>query len=402
MTIEPKKPRTKRVLWLQTQPEHYFNCMMDDLQRASPGDLEYVAAFSYAGPGWYQNNAPAVAPSLLLTPRPGVKAPPAMRQRFHENWRRELLSLDIDAAIVSGYGYRTHREFIRACAQRRIPVAMFSDSNLRSQRGRGLKNRGRRWIKKRLLRPYIRDVAWLLTANRLGVAYWRYFGAPADKIVLCPYYADYPRAAAAAGIPREQVLQRVALRPEDRYFFTAARLVPAKGIDLMIHAFRQLNLAAHRWHYIIAGVGPQESHLKAMAADLSANIHFVGFQQPADNLALMAHAEAMVLPSRYEPHGIVIQEAASMGVPVLASDVCGAAADLVTPGVSGALFRSGDIKDLTARLRSITTDPSPLSQMRTGAREVFESWFRRTNPVRIADDIARRMLGIPPAERTAS
>ncbi|HVX84289.1 MAG TPA: glycosyltransferase family 4 protein [Phycisphaerae bacterium] len=399
MTIEPKKPGVKRVLWLQTQPEHYFNCMMDDLQRASPGDIEYVAAFSYAGPGWYQNNAPTLAPSLVLTPRAGVKGPPSMRGRFHQQGIGELLALDIDAAVVSGYGYRTHREFIRACAARRIPVAMFSDSNLRSQRGQDLKTRARRWLKKRLLRPYIRDVSWLLTANRLGVAYWRYFGAPARKIVLCPYYADYPRAAAAARTPREQVLQRLGLGPEARYLFTAARLVPAKGIDLMIQAFRQLNLGARGWHYLIAGVGPEEAALKAMAGDLSASIHFAGFQQPADNLALMAHAEALVLPSRYEPHGIVIQEAVSMSVPVLASDACGAAADLVVPGVNGALFRSGDAEDLIARLQAFTNDPAGLARMRAGASEVFGDWFHRTNPVIVADRVVRDMLGCSRGER---
>src|SRR5689334_13308481 len=66
----------KRVLWLHSQPEHYFNCMIDDLARGDgyflPGmareggpEVEYVAAFTRKGPGWYKDNPqPAVARTI--------------------------------------------------------------------------------------------------------------------------------------------------------------------------------------------------------------------------------------------------------------------------------------------------------------------------------------------------
>src|ERR1041384_7870529 len=90
----------KRVLWLHTQPEHYFNCMMDDLARGTgyrvagmapiePGDVEYVAGFSYRGPGWYTDNAqPAVAQSVFLRAMSGKEnRPPSFREKYHLDWR---------------------------------------------------------------------------------------------------------------------------------------------------------------------------------------------------------------------------------------------------------------------------------------------------------------------------
>ena len=78
------QPARKRILWLHTQPEHYFNCMMDDLARGTeyvvPGmkvpegglpRFEYVAAFAERGPGWYAENAPKVAQSVFLRLGPG-------------------------------------------------------------------------------------------------------------------------------------------------------------------------------------------------------------------------------------------------------------------------------------------------------------------------------------------
>ena len=386
-------PRKPRVLWLHTQPEHYHNCMMDDL--AKEGTYEYIAAFSYKGQGWYTEvPTPRVATTVFLEPKPGLeRSAPTMRSAYHKDWRAQLYPLEFDAAIVAGYGYRAHRELIRDCRARKIPVAMFSDSNIRSQRGDTFRDRARRMLKKRVLRPLIADVDYLLTANRLGVAYWRYYGAAACKIVRCPYYADYSRVDAARQTSRAVVLDRLKLPGEARYIFSAARLVPAKGLHLAIQAFRELKLAERGWHYVLAGVGPLESELKTLAGELEGRgVHFVGFQQPTDNLAVMAHADVFVLPSVYEPHGIVVQEAMASGTPVLASDVCGAAYDLVRPGVSGELFVSGNVQSLEQKLAALIGDGQRLAAMRASSREAFERWFAATSPIWVIPDVVSRML----------
>ena len=305
-------PDRPRILWLHTQPEHYHNCMMDDLARQ--GQYEYIAAFSTKGKGWYtETPTPTIAQTVFLRPRAGYEnRAMTFASRYHEDWRADLYPLHFDAAIVAGYGSRTHREVIRDCWRRGIPVAMFSDSNLRSQRGRGMKDRLKRALKTRMLAGLIADVDLMLTANRLGVAYWRYFGVPRSKIIVCPYYADYSRVEVARETVRADVLRKNNLPADARYLYSAARLVPAKGLDLMITAFINANLAARGFHYVVAGVGPLDAALKSQAgALLGKNIHFLGFQQPSDNLALTVHADLFVLPSIYEPHGIVVHEARS-------------------------------------------------------------------------------------------
>jgi glycosyltransferase involved in cell wall biosynthesis len=144
---------------------------------------------------------------------------------------------------------------------------------------------------------------------------------------------------------------KVGISPERKLLFSAARLVPAKGLDQLIGQFLENGFGDKGWTYVIAGVGPLEAELKDQVARYEAgaggkaavnsgsSVVFVGFQQPSENLALMAHAEILGLPSRYEPHGIVVAEAMAAGTPVLASDVVGAAKDLVTSGLSGLIFR---------------------------------------------------------------
>jgi glycosyltransferase involved in cell wall biosynthesis len=399
------------VVYLHTQPEFYFNRMVDDLAAgtgyavsgmedvgASAREFEWIAGFSYKGTGQYKENSlPRVAQTFFLTPlkeKEGTQ--PTFFGKYCANWREEFFGLKPDAVIVSGYGWRTHREIIAECARRGIPVGMWSDSNLRSQRGRGFKARLRRHMKKTWLGKLMRQVDIQLTANRMGVAYWRYFGVPRERIVISPCYSDYARIEAACAnreTARPQVLGRIGLKPEDRMLFSAARLVSAKGLDLMIAAFLKAGMADKGFKYVIAGTGDLEAELKAMAGDaVGRSIRFIGFQQPSDNLSLMAQAEMSVLPSRYEPHGIVVAESMAAGTPLLSSDVVGAAPDFLEPGVTGLYFRSGDADDLAKKLRWIADHPADVEAMRAPARQTFEAWYRRTSPILTVPQVVSRLL----------
>ncbi len=393
----------KRVLWLHTQPEHYFNCMMDDLGGGTgyavggkgggenTQEFEWVAGFSYRGPGWYTQNAkPAVAETIFLRAMAGKDVrPPMMREDYHIDWRADLRDLDFAAVIVSGYGSETPREVMRECVRRKIPVAMWSDSNWRSQIGGGVKGSVKRLLKKQYLKGIVnRRVDSQLTANSLGVEYWRNYGVPAERIVLCPCYSDYRRVDAARLRERGEVLGKIGLRGEDRLLFTAARLVESKGIDVMIRAFVAGGFAGRGWKYVVAGVGPDEAAFKELAGtELGRSIFFVGFQQPEENLALMTQAEAVVLPSRYEPHGIVVAEALAAGTPVVASDVVGSAVDLIQEGLDGRLFKSGDAEDLSRVLKL-----EGFAAMRGAARLAFEKWYSVTSPMLVVPEVVRRMM----------
>lgn len=401
----------KRVLWLHTQPEHYHNCMMDDLARGSgyrvegmgdghSDEFEWTAAFQWQGPGWYKEKSqPQAAQTLFLRVMPGKEGRPAkVRERYHVDWRADLRDLPFDAAIVSGYATRTAREVLTLCRQRGIPVALWSDSNLRSDRGHGWKIKLKRALKRSILRRIAGPVDELLTANGRGVAFWRYYGGRAarSKIEICPYYADYARIDAARTGSRAHILAKVGLAPTDRYFFSPARLIPQKGLDVMLRAWIAAGLERDGWKYVIAGVGPEEAPLKEMIKAAGAKgVIFAGFQQPSENLALIAHAAFMVLPSRYEPHGIVVPEALAAGTPVILSNMVGSAFGLVRHGINGLIFRSEDDLGLAEAL-GVVGNESTMAALRAAARPAFENWYRQTSPMLIVPRTVRRMLARNP------
>jgi len=357
--------------------------------------MEYIAAFSSVAAGQYKEMpAPKVAQTVFLRTKQGLTTRrPGVWGQFHENWREDLYPLKYDMVIVAGYGSRTFREVVADCHKRGIPVAMFSDSNIRSQEGGGLKGWAKRFLKRQMLKKIIAQTDMMLTANRLGVAYWKYYGTAAEKIAVCPYYADYQRVETANKTDRQEVLERIGLKKEDRLIFSAARLVPVKGLDLTIRAFLAAGLGAKGYRYVIAGVGPLEQELKALCGEeLGKTILFVGFRQPSEVLALMHHAEVFVLPSVYEPHGIVVQESLAAGTPVLASDVVGAAYDLVEAGVNGEIFRSGDWQDLQKKLEAVLGDAVKLASMREASRKKFDAWLAEFSPIVVVERVARKLL----------
>ena len=179
-----------------------------------------------------------------------------------------------------------------------------------------------------------------------------------------------------AGVERAVALGAVGLETSQKVILTAARLIRVKGLDLAIRAFRESGLAQQGWVYAIAGRGALEGELKALAGEeLGRSIRFLGFVPPGKLLTAVRHAQFFLFPSRYEPHGIVVQEAMSAGVPVLASDVVGAAHDLVRPGETGLLATAGVPEALTAAIRELLSNQPLRHHCSTACRRVVEAEY---------------------------
>src|SRR5262249_31919063 len=105
---------------------------------------------------------------------------------------------------------------------------------------------------------------------------------------------------------------------------------------------------------------------------LDTKVRFEGVMPSADVPARLATADLVVLPSRGDGWGMVINEAFSVGVPVVVSDRCGAS-DLVRNGFNGYVFRSDDASDLRRCLTDFLNKRDEWGQFRSNARATGES-----------------------------
>jgi glycosyltransferase involved in cell wall biosynthesis len=88
----------------------------------------------------------------------------------------------------------------------------------------------------------------------------------------------------------------------------------------------------------------------------------------------------MVLPSDFEPWAVVVNEAMAAGLVVVASDVVGAAAEMVQDGCSGRLFPTGNLDALTDVLMNVT-DANHLQAYKDSVAPALQAWRVRADPV---------------------
>lgn len=136
------------------------------------------------------------------------------------------------------------------------------------------------------------------------------------------------------------------------------RLEYEKGVQDAIAALPAIRAEFPGATLAIAGEGTQHQWLTEQAAEhgVSGAVTFLGRLDHVELLAQLHHADAAVLPSRYEPFGIVALEAAAAGAPVVAS-TAGGLGEAVLEGVTGFSFAPGDAEDLAKAVCRCLEDP---------------------------------------------
>jgi glycosyltransferase involved in cell wall biosynthesis len=142
---------------------------------------------------------------------------------------------------------------------------------------------------------------------------------------------------------------------------------------------------------VFAGEGPLRSQIESEAAALgvASRVRILGFTNQSRLPAVYRASDLLVLPSSYEPFGVVVNEAMCCGCVPLASEGCGAARDLVAPVSPELVFRCGDTEALAAALKRLLSDRSALAAMAANARARMEAWSPRENVAATVAAVAR-------------
>jgi glycogen(starch) synthase len=154
------------------------------------------------------------------------------------------------------------------------------------------------------------------------------------------------------------------------------RLEYEKGIHDAIAALPRIRRTHPGTTLTIAGGGTQQQWLveQARKHKVLKAVTFVGPRDHEELVRLLHTADAAVLPSHYEPFGIVALEAAATGIPLITSNV-GGLGEAVINGQTGMSFAPRDIAGLAAAVRVVLDDPDAAQQRAIAARERLTSDF---------------------------
>ncbi len=173
----------------------------------------------------------------------------------------------------------------------------------------------------------------------------------------------------------------------------AGRLVPEKGLDLLIRAV--LNLPG-RWHLSLVGDGPEYEALSTLAGVLNLG-GAVSFEKPIPSIQMPDYyrrIDALVLPSRTqrnwkEQFGRVLIEAMACGVPVVGAE-SGAIPEVI--GEAGLTFPEGDIKALHRQLRRLIEDQTLHRALSQAGRQRVLQHFTQAHVAARTVEVYREMV----------
>lgn len=219
-------------------------------------------------------------------------------------------------------------------------------------------HRGWRGIARRLRygvlvrRVAVPDIHFVFAMGRLGVHWFCRAGFPAERVQEFGYLSQEGYSAATTPVGQVEPLD-IDHSPQKIRFLFVGQLVHRKGLDVLLKALASLDVsprdAASEWQLDIIGDGSLRQELLTTAGNLGLDMSRVRFLGAMSNQAVqvwMRKADWLVLPSRFDGWGTVVNEALLAGARTIASDACGASA-LLNSQLFGATFISEDSKSLS-------------------------------------------------------
>ena len=201
-------------------------------------------------------------------------------------------------------------------------------------------------------------------------------GAPPERVRIFANTVDVEAFGRAGrhGWQRAETELRETLGagPDDVVVLSVARLVPEKGLDVLIHAVAEAG--DPRLLLVLAGSGPERERLADLANVRGARLTLAGDLEWKRIVEAYVAADVFALLSEREPWAVVVNEAAACGLPLVLSDRVGAAHDLLRDGENGFLVEAGDVEAAAAAFRRLADDPGLRTAYGERSRELAQDW----------------------------
>ncbi len=253
-----------------------------------------------------------------------------------------------DAVLVYGWSFNSHLKALRHYHKNK-PVIFRGDSTL-LDKSSFIKNRIRLFF----LKWVYRFVDYALYVGSNNFDYFEKLGLKNNQLLWAPHAIDNRRFSENAELYQEKAVafrKSLGITGERMIFLFAGKLEEKKDPGILLKAFEKSGLS-DRADLVIVGNGKLEHELKS-SFDHHQSIHFIDFINQSEMPVIYRMSDVFVLPSSgpSETWGLSVNEAMASGRPVIVSDKCGSAIDLVSAGTNGYIFKAGDLEDLKVKLQ---------------------------------------------------
>jgi glycosyltransferase involved in cell wall biosynthesis len=359
-----------RVTVVSPEPTPYRSPLFDLVAARPELELTVIyAAHTVAGRTW------SVEPEHRSMFLRGL-AVPGLGRLLHHDYPvtpgivRALRESRPDVVVVSGWSTFASQAAIVWCRRRGVPYLPLVESH-----DLGPRKGWRRAVKGAVVPRVLRRAAGALalgTASRDSLVER---GAQRERVHIFANTIDVPEWEERQGElaqRRSELRAELGAGAEDVLLLSVARLGPEKGLDVLV---RGVAVAGDpKLLLVIAGEGPQRREIEALAQELGVRLRLTG-DLAADKVAeAYAAADVFVLLSTRETWGVVVNEAAASGLPLVLSDRVGAAYDLLRDGENGFLVGAGDVEATGEAFKRLGADAGLRVRAGERSRELVRGW----------------------------
>jgi glycosyltransferase involved in cell wall biosynthesis len=285
--------------------------------------------------------------------------------------REALAQARPEVVAVHGWSRRCALAALSWAARTQTPAVMLSEFQAVGRRPGGVTD----WVKRRLFR-YCGAV---LTGGRAHAEYLAALGVPRERVFLGYDVVDNGHFARGAAQARQNAGSlREGLNLPGRYFLAVSRLAPEKNLLFLLDAYAayRSECGGEAWKLVIAGDGPFLPQIMQRRHELGLDedVRLAGWRKYTELPAYYGLASVFVHSSVYEPWGLVVNEAMAAGLPVLVSNACSCAPDLVAEGENGHTFDPRDVVALARHLACATRGEYELAAMGRKSAHLISAW----------------------------
>ena len=230
-----------------------------------------------------------------------------------------------DLVLAYDYHIRNAIKLELACIRNKVPYIMNLDGAF--IRKNFLKNLIKRYL--------VTHASGYFASGSHAAEYFKYFGADESKIYYHPFTSLHEEEILKIPVSKEEknIYKRNLGLSSKKMVLTIGQFIYRKGFDILLGAWsKELD---EKYTLVIVGGGEEENQYREYISKHNLkNVHLVGFKQKNEIFEYYKAADLFVLPTREDIWGLVINEAMAFGLPVIATDMCLGAVELIENGVN--------------------------------------------------------------------
>jgi glycosyltransferase involved in cell wall biosynthesis len=285
-----------------------------------------------------------------------------------------------DAVVLQAWTNMTWWIAFWACIFYKVPIFFMTDANVLYETR---KHFFKKIIKHYILRFVFNKSDGFLSAGKANREFYLYHGADPDKITKFHFlwgYEYFLEKAEELFPEREAIRQSLGINNNDFVILFVGRFSREKRIFDLLFAYQKIKSKNKKM--ILVGDGPLREKIEKYIKDLDINgVTIIGFQTRSNISRFYVASDVLVLPSENETWGMVVNESLCFGLPVIASDMVGAAVDMIQDGENGFTFPAGDVNSLVERLDKIMSlSTEIINKFHAKSKEIIKKWVEDVDP----------------------